>query len=214
MDKDDLFELVATVIASTVLAVAFSFYYGLFQCKGDIMMKEIFVQYIVPALIGCGATLLCTLIGFRHTQVKKNTEAIEKFSRQLGLKDDITLSKEILDKYEKLSCDIGREDDATLTKQHDNINASILEKFSVIQSRYDKEDYIYRTMTTSQRELKDTLDSFSQEYAEAIKNESGAKYKLYKLLEENKELRDENKELYNRIQELQPKREKDRGLSR
>lgn len=214
MNKDDLFELVATVIASTMLAGAFSFYYGLFQCKGDIIMKEIFVQYIVPALIGCGATLLCTVIGFRHTQVKKNTEAIEKFSRQLGLKDDITLSKEILDKYEKLSCDIGREDNATLTKQHDNINASIREKFSVIQSRYDKEDDIYRTMTTGQRELKDTLDSFSREYAEVIKKESDAKYKLYKLLEENKELRDENKELYNRIQELQPNREKDRGLSR
>lgn len=214
MDKDDLFELVATVIASMVLVFAFTFYYGLFQCKGDIMMKEMFVQYIVPALIGCGATLLCTVIGFRHTQVKKNTAAIEKFSRQLGLKDDITLSKEILDKYEKLSCDIGREDDATLTKQHDNINASIREKFSIIQNRYDKEDDIYRTMTTSQRELKDTLDSFSREYAQAIKNESDAKFRLYKLMEENKELRDENRELYNKIQELQPNQEKYKGLSR
>lgn len=152
-------------------------------------------------------TFTCFLILSKRTQLRKNTEEIKKLARQLGVNDEKTFHAEFSDQYNNIMNNIGKTpNDKALTGQHQDMLNTLQKDFQVINSRYEKEDESYRSFTMQQKDLKETLDNFSRDYAKII-TENG------KLFNENIVLRDTNRKLEAENKQLRAEIEKTRGIT-
>lgn len=173
---------------------------------------EYFMEKILPILISVILTGIVTYLfsarQSRKSQIVKNTEEIKKLARQLGVNDEKTFHAEFSEQYNKIMDNIGKTpNDKALTGQHQDMLNILQKDFQVINGRYEKEDESYRSFTMQQKDLKETLDNFSRDYAKII-NENG------KLFNENIVLRDTNRKLEAENKQLRTAIEKDREITR
>ena len=170
---------------------------------------EYFMEKILPILISVILTGIVTYLfsarQSRKSQIVKNTEEIKKLARQLGVNDEKTFHAEFSEQYNKIMDNIGKTpNDKALTGQHQDMLNILQKDFQVINGRYEKEDESYRSFTMQQKDLKETLDNFSRDYAKII-NENG------KLFNENIVLRDTNRKLEAENKQLRTVLRKDTG---
>ena len=172
------------------------------EVNSDMTWWQSLLWSVLPAALGSVTTLIAT----RHSQIKKNTNSIEKLIEQLGLSKDVSLFKKTSDEYETIIKDIGREKTGPLTEQHKELGKSItqsfatteksvIQSFAVIQKRYDNEDDKYRLFTQSQYDLKNTMENFVKDYTETLSREKNWSIKYNILLEQNEHLQKENQDL-------------------
>lgn len=199
MDKLATIYIMFNVIYSTLFII--------FVCGNEAFMTPWWVT-LIAAIVPAVLTLIGSLTLSRRSQLRKNTEEIQKLARQLGVNDEKTFHAEFSEQYNKIMDNIGKtpNDKALTGQQQDMLN--ILQKdFQVINGRYEKEDESYRSFTMQQKDLKETLDNFSRDYAKII-NENG------KLFNENIVLRDTNRKLEAENKQLRTAIEKDREITR
>ena len=175
-------------------------------------LMEYFMEKILPILISVIFTGIVTYVlsarQSRKSQIVKNTEEIKKLARQLGVNDEKTFHAEFSEQYNKIMDNIGKTpNDKALTGQHQDMLNILQKDFQVINGRYEKEDESYRSFTMQQKDLKETLDNFSRDYAKII-NENG------KLFNENIVLRDTNRKLEAENKQLSTEIEKSREITR
>lgn len=173
---------------------------------------EYFMEKILPILISVILTGIVTYLfsarQSRKSQIVKNTEEIKKLARQLGVNDEKTFHAEFSEQYDKIMDNIGKTpNDKALTGQHQDMLNILQKDFQVINGRYEKEDESYRSFTMQQKDLKETLDNFSRDYAKII-NENG------KLFNETIVLRDTNRKLEAENKQLRTEIEKNREITR
>ena len=199
MDKLATIYIMFNVIYSTLFII--------FVCGNEAFMTPwwgTLIAAIVPAVL----TLIGSLTLSRRSQLRKNTEEIQKLARQLGVNDEKTFHAEFSEQYNKIMDNIGKTpNDKALTGQHQDMLNILQKDFQVINGRYEKEDESYRSFTMQQKDLKETLDNFSRDYAKII-NENG------KLFNENIVLRDTNRKLEAENKQLRTAIEKDREITR
>lgn len=185
-------EYVEIVLGSTFIAVCFSMTV-LYILEGNEFMTEI-IAGVLSAFITGIITFIVTLKTSKKSQLTENTEEIKTLIRRLGISDEQTLKVMI----DRISSDIGRGERGSLTKQHEEMQKEILNSYSDIKSRYEKEDESYRKFTFKQIELKETMDNFSRDYYEHIKNENN-------LIDNNINLKNENIRLNETVKEFEAK---------
>ena len=181
----------------------------LMEVKVEMTWQTILVA-AVPAVI----TFIATLYVSRKSQIKKNTEAFEKLTRQLGLNDNISLFKKTSDEHSDILKVIGNNQDGdvmskigvtlatkSLTEQHNDILKNIDKSFSVIQNRYESEDDKYNKFTDSQYNLNEIMTNFVRDYSESVSREHLLKIKTKELSRQIKYLENEKKELINELEE-------------
>ncbi len=190
MDKLATIYIIFNVIYSTLFII--------FVCGNEAFMTPWWVT-LIAAIVPAVLTLIGSLTLSRRSQLRKNTEEIQKLARQLGVNDEKTFHAEFSEQYNKIMDNIGKTpNDKALTGQHQDMLNTLQKDFQVINSRYEKEDDCYRKFTAQQLDLKETLDNFSRDYAKVIGlnaklfNETIAlKNEIDKLKAANKELRSE-----------------------
>lgn len=144
---------------------------------------------IIASIIGAAVLLIIDILS--NIRASKRNEMLinQKFEQMNSILNNI-------------KDDIGRDKNSSLTVQHNDITRSldsnfknVNNNFSFIYNRYEKEDESYRSFTSQQRDLKETIDNFSKDYAKVI----GYNKKLYnencKLKEKCDTLIEENQEL-------------------
>lgn len=199
MDKLATIYIMFNVIYSTLFII--------FVCGNEAFMTPWWVT-LIAAIVPAVLTLIGSLTLSRRSQLRKNTEEIQKFARQLGVNDEKTFHAEFSEQYNKIMDNIGKTpNDKALTGQHQDMLNILQKDFQVINGRYEKEDESYRSFTMQQKDLKETLDNFSRDYAKII-NENG------KLFNENIVLRDTNRKLEAENKQLRTAIEKDREITR
>lgn len=199
MDKLATIYIMFNVIYSTLFII--------FVCGNEAFMTPWWVT-LIAAIVPAVLTLIGYLTLSRRSQLRKNTEEIQKLARQLGVNDEKTFHAEFSEQYNKIMDNIGKTpNDKALTGQHQDMLNILQKDFQVINGRYEKEDESYRSFTMQQKDLKETLDNFSRDYAKII-NENG------KLFNENIVLRDTNRKLEAENKQLRTAIEKDREITR
>lgn len=199
MDKLATIYIMFNVIYSTLFII--------FVCGNEAFMTPWWVT-LIAAIVPAVLTLIGSLTLSRRSQLRKNTEEIQKLTRQLGVNDEKTFHAEFSEQYNKIMDNIGKTpNDKALTGQHQDMLNILQKDFQVINGRYEKEDESYRSFTMQQKDLKETLDNFSRDYAKII-NENG------KLFNENIVLRDTNRKLEAENKQLRTAIEKDREITR
>lgn len=187
--------------------VIYSMLFIIFVCGNEAFMTPWWVT-LIAAIVPAVLTLIGSLTLSRRSQLRKNTEEIQKLARQLGVNDEKTFHAEFSEQYNKIMDNIGKTpNDKALTGQHQDMLNILQKDFQVINGRYEKEDESYRSFTMQQKDLKETLDNFSRDYAKII-NENG------KLFNENIVLRDTNRKLEAENKQLRTAIEKDREITR
>lgn len=199
MDKLATIYIMFNVIYSTLFII--------FVCGNGAFMTPWWVT-LIAAIVPAVLTLIGSLTLSRRSQLRKNTEEIQKLARQLGVNDEKTFHAEFSEQYNKIMDNIGKTpNDKALTGQHQDMLNILQKDFQVINGRYEKEDESYRSFTMQQKDLKETLDNFSRDYAKII-NENG------KLFNENIVLRDTNRKLEAENKQLRTEIEKSREITR
>ena len=199
MDKLATIYVMFNVIYSTLFII--------FVCGNEAFMIHWWVT-LIAAIVPAVLTLIGSLTLSRRSQLRKNTEEIQKLARQLGVNDEKTFHAEFSEQYNKIMDNIGKTpNDKALTGQHQDMLNILQKDFQVINRRYEKEDESYRSFTMQQKDLKETLDNFSRDYAKII-NEDG------KLFNENIVLRDTNRKLEAENKQLRTEIEKNREITR
>ena len=199
MDKLATIYIMFNVIYSTLFII--------FVCGNEAFMTPWWVT-LIAAIVPAVLTLIGSLTLSRRSQLRKNTEEIQKLARQLGVNYEKTFHAEFSEQYNKIMYNIGKTpNDKALTGQHQDMLNILQKDFQVINGRYEKEDESYRSFTMQQKDLKETLDNFSRDYAKII-NENG------KLFNENIVLRDTNRKLEAENKQLRTAIEKDREITR
>lgn len=199
MDKLATIYIMFNVIYSTLFII--------FVCGNEAFMTPWWVT-LIAAIVPAVLTLIGSLTLSRRSQLRKNTEEIQKLARQLGVNDEKTFHAEFSEQYNKIMDNIGKTpNDKALTGQHQDMLNILQKDFQVINGRYEKEDESYRSFTMQQKDLKETLDNFSRDYAKII-NENGM------LFNENIVLRDTNRKLEAENKQLRTAIEKDREITR
>ena len=199
MDKLATIYIMFNVIYSTLFII--------FVCGNEAFMTPWWVT-LIAAIVPAVLTLIGSLTLSRRSQLRKNTEEIQKLARQLGVNDEKTFHAEFSEQYNKIMDNIGKTpNDKALTGQHQDMLNILQKDFHVINGRYEKEDESYRSFTMQQKDLKETLDNFSRDYAKII-NENG------KLFIENIVLRDTNRKLEAENKQLRTEIEKNREITR
>jgi hypothetical protein len=199
MDKLATIYVMFNVIYSTLFII--------FVCGNEAFMIHWWVT-LIAAIVPAVLTLIGSLTLSRRSQLRKNTEEIQKLARQLGVNDEKTFHAEFSEQYNKIMDNIGKTpNDKALTGQHQDMLNTLQKDFQVINGRYEKEDESYRSFTMQQKDLKETLDNFSRDYAKII-NENG------KLFNENIVLRDTNRKLEAENKQLRTEIEKSREITR
>lgn len=199
MDKLATIYVMFNVIYSTLFII--------FVCENEAFMIHWWVT-LIAAIVPAVLTLIGSLTLSRRSQLRKNTEEIQKLARQLGVNDEKTFHAEFSEQYNKIMDNIGKTpNDKALTGQHQDMLNILQKDFQVINGRYEKEDESYRSFTMQQKDLKETLDNFSRDYAKII-NENG------KLFNENIVLRDTNRKLEAENKQLRTEIEKSREITR
>lgn len=199
MDKLATIYIMFNVIYSTLFII--------FVCGNEAFMTPWWVT-LIAAIVPAVLTLIGSLTLSRRSQLRKNTEEIQKLARQLGVNDEKTFHAEFSDQYNNIMNNIGKTpNDKALTGQHQDMLNILQKDFQVINGRYEKEDESYRSFTMQQKDLKETLDNFSRDYAKII-NENG------KLFNEDIVLRDTNRKLEVENKQLRSEIEKNREITR
>lgn len=199
MDKLATIYIMFNVIYSTLFII--------FVCGNEAFMTPWWVT-LIAAIVPAVLTLIGSLTLSRRSQLRKNTEEIQKLARQLGVNDEKTFHAEFSDQYNNIMNNIGKTpNDKALTGQHQDMLNILQKDFQVINGRYEKEDESYRSFTMQQKDLKETLDNFSRDYAKII-NENG------KLFNENIVFRDTNRKLEVENKQLRSEIEKNREITR
>lgn len=203
MDKLATIYVMFNVIYSTLFII--------FVCGNEAFMTPWWVT-LIAAIVPAVLTLIGSLTLSRRSQLRKNTEEIKKLARQLGVNDEKTFHSEFSEQYSEILSEIqdniGKTpNDKALTGQHQDMLNTLQKDFQVINSRYEKEDESYRSFTMQQKDLKETLDNFSRDYAKII-TENG------KLFNENIVLRDTNRKLEAENKQLRSEIEKNREITR
>lgn len=203
MDKLAMIYVMFNVIYSTLFII--------FVCGNEAFMTPWWVT-LIAAIVPAVLTLIGSLTISKRSQLRKNTEEIKKLARQLGVNDEKTFHSEFSEQYSEILSEIqdniGKTpNDKALTGQHQDMLNILQKDFQVINGRYEKEDESYRSFTMQQKDLKETLDNFSRDYAKII-NENG------KLFNENIVLRDTNRKLEAENKQLRTEIEKNREITR
>lgn len=203
MDKLATIYVMFNVIYSTLFII--------FVCGNEAFMTPWWVT-LIAAIVPAVLTLIGSLTLSRRSQLRKNTEEIKKLARQLGVNDEKTFHSEFSEQYSEILSEIqdniGKTpNDKALTGQHQDMLNILQKDFQVINGRYEKEDESYRSFTMQQKDLKETLDNFSRDYAKII-TENG------KLFNENIVLRDTNRKLEAENKQLRSEIEKNREITR
>lgn len=199
MDKFATIYIMFNVIYSTLFII--------FVCGNEAFMTPWWVT-LIAAIVPAVLTLIGSLTLSKKSQLRKNTEEIQKLARQLGVNDEKTFHAEFSDQYNNIMNNIGKTpNDKALTGQHQDMLKILQRDFQIINGRYEKEDESYRSFTMQQKNLKETLDNFSRDYAKII-TENG------KLFKENIVLRDINRRLEAENKQLKSELENNRELSR
>ncbi|WP_298486684.1 hypothetical protein [uncultured Ruminococcus sp.] len=199
MDKLATIYIMFNVIYSTLFII--------FVCGNEAFMTPWWVT-LIAAIVPAVLTLIGSLTLSRRSQLRKNTEEIQKLARQLGVNDEKTFHAEFSEQYNKIMDNIGKTpNDKALTGQHQDMLKILQRDFQIINGRYEKEDESYRSFTMQQKNLKETLDNFSRDYAKII-SENG------KLFNENIVLKDINRKLEAENKQLRSELENSRELSR
>ena len=159
--------------------------------KESINAMEYFLNKILPLLITGIVTYFATYMLSKKSQLTKLIDQIHKLSRQLGVKDGKTINDEIIEVSKCMGTSL---DSKTLTGQHIDIQKLIENAFSQIKSRYEKEDDSYRYFTMQQKDIKDTVDNFSKDYARLISENRSLHMELQKALAEKESLQKLTKE--------------------
>ena len=191
--------------------VIYSTLFIIFVCGNEAFMTPWWVT-LIAAIVPAVLTLIGSLTISKRSQLRKNTEEIKKLARQLGVNDEKTFHSEFSEQYSEILSEIqdniGKTpNDKALTGQHQDMLNILQKDFQVINGRYEKEDESYRSFTMQQKDLKETLDNFSRDYAKII-NENG------KLFNENIVLRDTNRKLEAENKQLRTEIEKNREITR
>ena len=199
MDKFATIYIMFNVIYSTLFII--------FVCGNEAFMIHWWVT-LIAAIVPAVLTLIGSLTISKRSQLIKNTEEIKKLARQLGVNDEKTFHAEFSDQYNNIMNNIGKTpNDKALTGQHQDMINILQRDFQIINGRYEKEDESYRSFTMQQKNLKETLDNFSRDYAKII-SENG------KLFNENIVLRDTNRKLEVENKQLRSEIEKNREITR
>ena len=199
MDKLATIYVMFNVIYSTLFII--------FVCGNEAFMIHWWVT-LIAAIVPAVLTLIGSLTISKRSQLIKNTEEIKKLARQLGVNDEKTFHAEFSDQYNNIMNNIGKTpNDKALTGQHQDMINILQRDFQIINGRYEKEDESYRSFTMQQKNLKETLDNFSRDYAKII-TENG------KLFNENIVLRDTNRKLEVENKQLRSEIEKNREITR
>lgn len=203
MDKLATIYIMFNVIYSTLFII--------FVCGNEAFMTPWWVT-LIAAIVPAVLTLIGSLTISKRSQLRKNTEEIKKLARQLGVNDEKTFHSEFSEQYSEILSEIqdniGKTpNDKALTGQHQDMLNILQKDFQVINGRYEKEDESYRSFTMQQKDLKETLDNFSRDYAKII-TENG------KLFNENIVLRDTNRKLEVENKQLRSEIEKNREITR
>ena len=199
MDKLATIYIIFNVIYSTLFII--------FVCGNEAFMTPWWVT-LIAAIVPAVLTLIGSLTLSRRSQLRKITEEIQKLARQLGVNDEKTFHAEFSEQYNIIMDNIGKTpNDKALTGQHQDMLNILQKDFQVINGRYEKEDESYRSFTMQQKDLKETLDNFSRDYAKII-NENG------KLFNENIVLRDTNRKLEAENKQLRTVIEMNREITR
>ena len=161
MDKLATIYVMFNVIYSTLFII--------FVCGNEAFMTPWWVT-LIAAIVPAVLTLIGSLTISKRSQLRKNTEEIKKLARQLGVNDEKTFHSEFSEQYSEILSEIqdniGKTpNDKALTGQHQDMLNILQKDFQVINGRYEKEDESYRSFTMQQKDLKETLDNFSRDYA-------------------------------------------------
>lgn len=169
---------------------------------------DYFLNKILPILISVILTGIITYLfsarQARKSQIVKNTEEIQKLARQLGVNDEKTFHAEFSEQYSAILHEIQNSvgktsNDKALTGQHHDMLNILQKDFQIIKLRYDKEDESYRSFTMKQKELKETLDNFSKDYAKVIAHNQKLYYENCELREKYDNVLEENQELKSQL---------------
>ena len=198
--EDEEFRDAARVFMTFMLSYIATFLIStlIIRSKNDMNFWQTIIVTLISA-IGTGLiTFFATSYGSRRSQIQKNTEALERLSRQLGVGDEQTLKKYI----DGISDDIGRNGESSLTKQHTAIINTLEKDIEASNRRYEDEEGRIRNFTLEQHNIAETIEDFrlfmdSWERLTADINTLNAKVLL---------LEDENKELKKTLQEIRNKR--------
>lgn len=115
------------------------------------------IASIVPAFL----TGLVTLYISRKSQIHKNTSALKKIARQMGLNNEQTLSKSITDKFDTIYDNIGKSsNDKTLTGQHMDLQNLLEKEINTAERRYIEEENRIRNFTSEQHDMLQTITEF------------------------------------------------------
>lgn len=180
-----------------IISEVFIFTYWILNIGGNSMSDHTLnIILAVAAIIGP----ILTFILSRKSQISKNTEEIKNLARQLGVNDEKTFHAEFSEQYSTIITNIGKSpDDRTLTGQHNDILKVIEQDFEKINSRYEKEDKSYRSFTMQQKDIKETLDNFSKDYAKVIAHNQKLYYENCELREKYDNVLEENQELKSQL---------------
>ena len=184
-----------------IISELFIFTYWILNIGGKSMSDHTLnIILAVAAIIGP----IITLIIARKSQISKNTEEIKKLARQLGVNDEKTFHAEFSEQYNDILYEIQNSigktsNDKALTGQHNDLINILQKDFQTIKSRYDKEDESYRSFTSQQKDLKETLDNFSKDYAKVIGYNQRLNYENCELKQKCDDLLSENQELKSQL---------------
>lgn len=193
MERDEIQAVVMGTLGGT--------FYGLIMCLAEVNGMDIFLEimkYLAAAVFG---SIIMAFIN-RKGQIDKNTDAVNRLMKQMGVSEEETVRHELKGQYNEIIKSIGRGEKETLTEQHNNITKSIEASFNSIAKRYQDEDNTYKLFTVQQRDLKETFDNFSKDYAERIKREKELSWENTSLREENEKLQEANVKLVEENQKL------------
>lgn len=189
------FNLVINMVWSYVLVI--------WLLIGEKTMEMSFIQTLIIAVVPTVIAVVATYATTKQSQIKENTNELNKLRQCLGLREDQTLQSQITGQFESISNDIGRRDNASLTKQHQEIETCIEKSFAVIQDRYDKEDNTYRKFEAEQYDLKIVLDNFIKDYEEQVSQRAEIEARNGELLQKIEKLKLENQSLKSQLMQYQ-----------
>ena len=182
-----------------IISETFIFLYWIINSGGKIMSDSTLnIILAAAAIIGP----IITFILSRKSQISKNTEAIQRLARQLGVNDDITFHKEFTEQYETIIGNIGRGDKSTLTAQHDDLRNMLQKEIDVAERRYTEEEKRIRNFTAEQHNMAETIEDFKlfiESWQRLTSDMNDLNYQICRLEQENEELREKNKELKSQL---------------
>lgn len=175
--------------------------------EGATMQDEVIeiLRIIIPAISSFAGGILIA----RKGKIDKNTEAINKLIRQLGMNDEETLKHGLSSQYNNVMESIGRGGKTSLTEQHSHLESCIQENYKTIKDRYKREDDAYALFTAQQRDLAVTMNNFTKDYKETISDRNRLLIENETLREQVGTLTNENGEISQQAQEQIKKLQKE-----